>query len=390
MVNVKEAVDIILNSAKPKEIYEEIYLSDCIGRICFEDIRSDLDIPTFTRSAMDGYALRFGDNAIRYKIVYSEEELDKNCCIRINTGFPIPRYSDSVIEVEKTENDNGYIVLKDKVERERNFTKKGIELKKGDVLVSKGERISARKRALLAYCGIVTLKVYQKPVVGIITTGDEVVFPSCNLEKNSVYNSNFFILDGLLKQWGVNGIYFGHTPDDKLIFKERLLYALNRCDVVLTTGGVSKGTKDYTKDVLKDIGSSMLFEKTTIKPGKPGAVAIINDKFIFSLPGWPAALYTVAYVYLKPFIMKIAGLKDYENRFLNCVLDENMHSRQGKDYFNHVNVSYKDEKFHCKSSGAQKTDNYYSLARAEGLVWLDEEKGDVEEGSVLPLLLFND
>ncbi len=389
MTTVKEAVDIILNSAKLIDTCEEVYVSDSLERISCETILSKIEIPTFTKSSMDGYAVSFG-NDNKYKIVSNKDRLNKGECIRVNTGFPIPLNTDAVVEIEKAEVQKEYIVVNSNIKPERNFTKAGSELKKGDVLVDKYERINIRKRALLAYAGIVSLKVYRKPIVGIITTGDEVVFPSCNPEKNSVFNSNFFILEGLVKRWGAEPVYFGHIPDKKDIFEERLSYALDRCDIVLTTGGVSKGTKDYTKDVLNRIGANMLFEKSTIKPGKPAAFAVYKDKYIFSLPGWPAALYTTAYLYLKPFLLKVSGDSNYKNTFFEGVIDEDMHSQKDKDYFNRVNIVYKNGEFRLLSSGSQKTDNYFSIAKADGLVWLDTEKEDEKKGSKLPFLFFDD
>jgi len=390
MITTYKAVKIILDSVKVKNISEEIYVSDSLDRVCFENIYSNIDIPSFTRSAMDGYAVVFKEGCNKYEITEEENKLKSGKCIRINTGFPVPNIADAVVEVEKTDIKDGFIIIKEKIEPERNFTKIGSELKKGELLVKNGEHITAKKRALLAYAGIVTLSVYQKPIIGIITTGDEVVFPSCNLPKHSVYNANFFILDGLLKKWGANCIYFGHIPDEKDVFKERLEYALERCDIVLTTGGVSKGTKDYTKDTLQNIGANILIDKSTIKPGKPAAFATYKDKYIFALPGWPAALYTVAYIYLKPFILKFSGFKDYENKFFEGILDEDMHSRIGKDYFNRVFVEKRNGNFYLKNTKSQKTDNFYSISQADGLVWLDTELEDKTKGSKLPFIFLDD
>ncbi len=389
MVTTKEAIEIILNSAEINNTYEEVYVSNCLERVCSEPVKSKIDIPTFTRSSMDGFAIAFGkDN--RYKILSEKDGLTAGECVRVNTGFPIPKGADAVVEIEKTEIINDTITTKDVIEPERNFTKRGSELKKGDILVDRNEKINIRKRALLAYAGVVSLKVFRKPTVGIITTGDEVVFPGCDAPKNSVFNSNFFILDGLVKKWGVNTVYFGHIPDEKGLFEERLLYALYRCDIVVTTGGVSKGTRDYAKDVLNRIKAEVLFDKSTIKPGKPAAFASYKDKFIFSLPGWPAALYTTAYIYLKPFLLKISGNSSYDNTVLEGIVDEDMHSRKGKDYFNRVKINYRKGEFHLTSAGSQKTDNYLSIAEADGLVWLDTEIGDKKKGSRLPFIFFDD
>jgi molybdopterin molybdotransferase len=390
MITTKEALEILLNTVTAKSIAQDVCISESLDRVCFEDVYSDIDIPTFTRSAMDGYAVRFGNDMHRFSITEDSSDLKENEAMRINTGFPIPDFADSVVEIEKTKKDGSFIYIDMELQKERNFTKKATELAKGDVLLKKGQKISSKASGLLAYAGVVSLKVYQKPIVGIITTGDEVVFPARNLPKNSVFNSNFFILDALVKKWHSDSVYFGHIPDDKAIFKKRLLYALNRCDIILTTGGVSKGTKDYAKDVLKDIGANILFDKSAIKPGKPAAFATYGDKYIFALPGWPAALYTVAYVYLKPFLKKYAGLSNCENRFFEGVLEENMHSQAGKDYFNRVNVDYRDGVFYLKKAGSQKTDNYYSISKADGLAWLDVNQADKSKNEKVPFLFLDD
>ncbi len=390
MISVKEAVDTILTAAKPKNIAQDIYMTDALDRICFNDIYSNIDIPTFNRSAMDGYALVFGKDKTKYRIVDNENELKENCCIRINTGFAIPDKCDAVAEVEKVKVQDRHLIVNEEISLERNFTKRATELSKGELLVAKGEKISAKKYALLAYSGIVNLKVYQEPIIATITTGDEVVYPSCSLPTHSVFNSNYFILDGLLKKWGMQHIPFGHIEDNKNIFADRLKYALERCDVVLTTGGVSKGTKDYTKDVLNYIGAKILFENSTIKPGKPASFACYKDKYIFSLPGWPAALYSVAYIYLQPFLHKLSGFKHYQTKFYEGILTEDMHSQAGKDYFNRVSIDYKDGIFYLKSAGSQKTDNYLSIAKADGLVWIDKNKSDVKKGSKLPFIFLSD
>ncbi len=390
MIKVEDALRVILQNTKIKNISEEVYIDEIVNRISFEDVKSNVEFPSFNRSAMDGYAVIFGNNKKQFRIVDNIDDFTKGCCIRINTGFPIPDAADSIVEIEHTKSENGQLYLDIDLEKNRNFTYKATEVKIGDILVKKGERISIRKAALLAYCGIVRAKVYQKPIVGFITTGDEVVFPGDEIPKNKVYNANYFILKELLKKWGAQPIYFGHIEDKKEEIKEKLSYAVKRCDIVLTTGGVSKGSRDYTKEILNEMEAEILFLQTTIKPGKPAAFGKIDDKLIFALPGWPAALYTTAYVYLKVLIQKMSGLSGYKNSMYLCKLAENMHSKKGKDYFNRVFLSYEDNEFHCKSAGSQKTDNYYSVAKADGLLEIDESKGDVEKGSRLYFLPFDD
>ncbi|WP_025209339.1 molybdopterin molybdotransferase MoeA [Hippea sp. KM1] len=391
MIRVNEAIEIIKDNTRPVDGWEEVFLDGALDRVSYEDVFSQIDVPSFSRSAMDGYAVVFSSkNDKRFRIVDDEGLLKEGCCIRINTGFPIPEQADAIAEVEIVKKDGGFIELTRDIERQRNFTFSGVELKRGDVVVARGERISVRKWGLLAYSGVYRLKVRRRPNVGIITTGDEVVFAGDRLKRGGVYNANYYILYGLTRKWLCNPIYFGHVKDDPEKLREAIAYAINRCDAVLTTGGVSKGSRDFIKSILKDMDAKVFFDKTTIKPGKPAVFATVGDKPFFGLPGWPAALYTTAYVYLKPMLFRLAGLDSVGVGYPYCVMDEPTHSRAGKCYFNRVRLSVVDGEYHGVSAGSQKTDNFYSIAVADGLVRIDEEEEDKEEGVRLPLIVFDD
>ncbi len=388
MVRVRDALRLIEENTKPVDGFDFVYVYDALNRVAFEDVRSNIDIPTFLRSAMDGYGL-VGD-CEEYRIVEEEKDLEECSCIRINTGFPIPEKVRAVAEVEIVKIEDDRLKLLKRVEDERNFTHKGVEVRKGQVILKKGERISVRKRALLAYCGVSLLKVKRKPVVGIITTGDEVIYPGEHAKEHSVYNANYFILDGLVRKWLCEPVYFGHVRDKQDELKKTISYALGRCDLLITTGGVSMGSKDFIKSILGEFSDSkILFDRTTIKPGRPAVLSIVKDKLFFGMPGWPSALYATAYVYLKPMLYRLAGLEERGFDYV-CVLAEPMRSKEGKFYFNRVNVEFKDGMFYAKSSGSQKTDNFYSTAIADGLVGIEEEKGSVGANQQLPLVLFDD
>ncbi len=388
MVRVKDALRLIEENTKPVGGFDFVYVYDALDRVAFEDVRSSIDIPTFLRSAMDGYGL-VGD-CEEYRIVEEEKDLKECSCIKINTGFPIPEKVRAVAEVEIVKVAGDRLKLLKRVEDERNFTHKGVEVRKGQVILKKGERISVRKRALLAYCGVSLLKVRRKPVVGIVTTGDEVIYPGEHAKEHSVYNANYFILDGLIKRWLCEPVYFGHVRDEQDELKKTISYALDRCDLLITTGGVSMGSKDFIKSILNEFSDSkILFDRTTIKPGKPAVLTVVKNKLFFGMPGWPSALYATAYVYLKPMLYRLAGLEERGFDY-TCVLAEPMRSKEGKFYFNRVNVEFKNGMFYAKSSGSQKTDNFYSTAIADGLVGIEEEKGSVEANQQLPLVLFDD
>ncbi len=387
MVKVEDAVNLIKKYTEPVKGFEELFISEAVNRIAYEDVVSKSNIPDFLRSAMDGYGLV--GKCDKYRVVEKEDELADCTCIRINTGFPIPEKVYAVAEVEIAKFKDGFIVLTRDIEEGRNFTVAGVEVKKGDVILEAGERVSLRKRALLAYCGITGIKVRRKPVVGLITTGDEVIFPSKEQGKHTVFNANYFILDGLVRKWFGEPVYFGHVGDSVAGLSELVFYALDRCDLVITSGGVSMGSKDFVKEAVKRGAFEVIFDKTTIKPGKPAIFAKTGGKLFFGMPGWPSALYTVAYLYLKPMMYRLAGCKEKELN-LTAKLLEPMKSKKGKFYFNRVKIGFESGEFTAVSAGSQKTDNFFSTAMADGLLGIDEEKGSVDKGQRLPLIIFDD
>ena len=387
MVRVENAVNLIKSNTEAVEGFEELFIGEVADRIAYEDVLSENDIPGFLRSAMDGYGLV--GRCSKYRLVEREDELADCACIRINTGFPIPDKVYAVAEVEIVETENGFIKLTENVQDGRNFTVPGVEVKKGDVILKAGERVSLRKRALLAYCGISVIKVRRKPIVGLITTGDEVIFPSRRQGEHTVFNANYFILDGLVKKWFGEPVYFGHVGDSVKQISELIFYALDRCDLVITSGGVSMGSRDFVKEVVKEGAFEVIFDKTTIKPGKPAVFAKKGNKLFFGMPGWPSALYATAYLYLKPMMLKLAGYREKELNFKARLL-EPMKSKKGKFYFNRVKIGFDDDGFTAISAGSQKTDNFYSTAAADGLLGIDEKRGSVEKGQRLPLILFDD
>ncbi len=311
--------------------------------------------------------------------------------MRVNTGFPIPKNAYAIVEIEKVSvKEKSLTLISDNIEQHRNFTFKASEFNKGTLLVKKGERISVRKQALIAYSSIAELRVYKKPVVGIITTGNEVIFPGDAEQKNKVYNANYIIAEGLVKKWGCDAVYFGHVKDSIKLLEKQFDNALSHCDILITTGGVSMGSADFTKRVLKDIGVNIIFDKTNIKPGKPMTFGLKEDRLIFAMPGWPAALYVTAYKFLKPALYKFEGRNDCMQHKFNCETKDDMHSRVGKNYVNSVNVEYKESKFYCKKSGTQKTDNFYGVASADGFAEIGKDKGNISKSDMLPLILLDD
>ncbi|SDC44941.1 molybdopterin molybdotransferase [Desulfurella multipotens] len=386
--NVLEALEIILECIKPKPS-QMVYLNESLGRVIYTDIIAKSDYPSSNKTAMDGYAIVYKNKDKPLKEISDNANLNENCALRLNTGNEIPEIFDCVVEVELIEKDREFIKIKKNIEQYRNFVFAGSEIKKGEIVLKKGELINEQKRALIAYLGEVLVEVYQKPIVGIITTGDEVVFPGFNINNGSVYNTNYFYLEGFIKRLNAECIYFGHVKDNLDDLIKIYEYAISRCDVLVSTGGSSKGTKDFTKKVFQDLGVDIKFDETTVKPGKPLIFGQLKDKLIFGMPGWPSSLVVNTQVFLKPALKKISGYINYQNKLYLAKTTKPMHSRIGKDYFNRAIYTYSDDGLIVEPLENQETSNFFSMAKANCLVWLDSNIGDVAKGSLLPIIMID-
>lgn len=385
--NITDALEIILDNTKTKPS-QKVFISDCLNRVAYEDIISKADYPSSNKTAMDGYAIVYKNIGKNLKEVFDISEFDENSALRLNTGNDIPSLADCVVEVELIDKSNGFVNVKKNVEQYRNFVYAGSEIKKNEVVIKKGELINEQKRALLAYLGEVLISVHQKPIVGIITTGDEVIMPGEDTNKNLVYNTNYFYLEGFVNKLNAECVYFGHVKDDVEELVKAYEYAISRCDVLISTGGSSKGTKDFTKKVFNELKIEIKFDETTIKPGKPLIFGTLGDKLIFGMPGWPSSLVVNCQVFLKPCLKKLMGLSQYRNKIYYAISTKPMHSRVGKDYFNRAILTY-DKNLIIEPLDFQETSNFFSMSKANCLVLLDSSVGDVAKGSLLPLIMID-
>jgi molybdopterin molybdotransferase len=377
---------------------EEKDLNEVLGRILFNDIYAPIDLPSVSRSAMDGYAICIDDIDtlpktfdIQGRIGVDEMgfKLKKNHTFWVNTGSPLPEGANCVIEVEKAKIKEDAIQIFNKPDMFYNVTRKSAEIKKGIKILNKGEIINVRRWALLAHCGITNVFVFKKPKVAVFTTGNEVITPYDMYKEGKVYNTNRYILKGLVEKWGAEFFYM-HLKDDIRDIKQSLNKALSSFDIIVTTGGISRGKTDFTKKAMEECGINIIFSKPNVKPGRPFTFGIEDKTLIFAFSGPPAAMFMTAYAFLKPALFKMSGREDYIEKLFNCKLLEDMHSKKGKLYLNRVKFIDEELKVSVKSSGSQKSDNFLSVVNADGFIMIDENKDDVGKFSVFKGGRFDD
>ncbi len=315
-------------------IKENIPVNKGLGRVIAENVTSMIDSPPFNKSAMDGYAYNKDDVSDRYKIIevipagsVHKKSVGKGECSKIMTGAMIPNGANSVVRVEYTEESNGYMTIKNK--DYDNIAYKGENLNKGDVILRRGTLIKAQHIGILSAFGLSEIEIAKQPLIGIVTTGSELVKPGEVIKEGQIYNSNAPQLIAQTETINVKSRYFG-TVSDKLSETIDLLdTAISESDVLLISGGVSKGDYDYVPKALDELNVNIKFRKWLVKPGFPTVFGKKGDKYIFGLPGNPVSTFVIFEIFVKPLIFKMMG-HNYIPDIVEGKLSENFTRRNSE------------------------------------------------------------
>lgn len=294
MITIKEASEIIKKTVKPSGCSKTDF-SLSYGRILAEDIISDMDMPPFNKSAVDGYACRHDDISNPLKVVelipagiYPKKTVVPGTCSKIMTGAKVPDGADCVVMVEYTSEENGVMKFIGK-ETGPNIAIQGEDARKGQVLVKKGTLIEPRHIALMASAGCTSPLVYDLPSIMIYATGSELVEPGVKPGPGQIRNSNGYQTLSQCLKAGFDADFGGIIPDDKQMTFRIIKEATEKNDVVILSGGVSKGDLDFIPEVMKELGFEILFNSLAVQPGKPTTLAVKGNKYILGLPGNPVS-----------------------------------------------------------------------------------------------------
>lgn len=292
---------------------ERVDLTDCVGRILAEDVVADTDLPPFDRSQMDGYAVHARDTRkvpINLRIVGESsagngwhEELERGDAVRIMTGAPIPPGADSVQKIELAKELNGFVSFIDSVAKGQFIVPKGSEVRAGNVVLRTGEQIRPEMISTLGAFGYAKVKVSKRPRVAIIPTGSEIVPVGKTPKLDQIRDSNSVMLKVLCEQSGGVATITPNVGDNLRDLVAVIKEAAKNSDMVVTTGGVSVGKYDLTKEAFGKIGAAMFFEKIALKPGKPAVFATKGRKVFFGLPGNPVSAAVTFHLFVRRAIM---------------------------------------------------------------------------------------
>ena len=393
MILVKEAQNIILEKLQPLEP-ENIPLLNTLGAVLQEDICAQRDNPPADNSAMDGYALRFNDissldqnNPLSLKVVEDipagqkpTKSIHPGEASRIMTGAVVPGGADTVVMVEETEKKNGSVSILKPQKKGSHVRKQGEDFKKGDILLSKGDLVTSSNIAIIATAGYAKLSVNRKPVVAILSTGDELVDVDAKAEDHQIINSNTYLLASQVLECGAKPMLLGIVRDRKDDIKEKLKSA-NKADIIVTSGGVSVGDYDFVKDAIQDLGSDIVFWKIAMKPGKPLTFSMLNKRPLFGLPGNPVSSFVSFEQFVRPAILKMSGHTDIFRKTIRATLTEGIKKKDdGRRHFLRSTLTYINGSYSVSALSGQGSNMLASLASANSLLIIPESETELKSG----------
>ncbi len=395
LISREKALETILKTVKPIERTEEISIEKAGGRVLAEDIKAKRDVPPFDRAAMDGYAVKAEDtfkasqfNPVRLKIVdvlHAGQSTDKVIksgeCIRIATGCPVPPGADAVVMMEYTEEKGGVVSIFRGVHPGANIAVRGEDIKKGEVILRRGDLLTPAKIGVLASLGREDVLVYQKPRVAVIPTGSEVCDLGSPLGEGQVYDVNSYTLTSVLLENGASVTRAPIVPDVIDELRSAAIQYLDH-DLIVFSGGSSVGEKDMLVRVVEDLGE-LLFHGIQIKPGKPTLFGLVKETPIFGMPGYPTSCLSNAYIFLVPAVRKIARLPPKQHRTVKAKMGVRVVSASGREQFLTVKIKNGLAYPVFKASG-----DITSLADADGYIILPVNLDVIEKGEEVTITLF--
>ena len=359
-------------------------ISDLNLEVLAENVRAQKDIPFFSNSAMDGYALRSEDTrmapvALRVKGSIragdsSNLEIGKGEAAKIMTGAPLVNGADAVVMVEDTEEQGNKVRVKKLVKKGEHVRLQGEEIKKDQIGLKKGTPLNPASVGFLASMGRQKVRVYGKPRISILMTGNELIFPGQELKNGQIWESNSFVLTAALREVGINPIVLENARDDFQDTKERIQAGMDTSDVLLVTGGISVGDYDFVQEAVLGLGVKKIFWRVAVKPGKPTFFGIKGKKLIFGLPGNPASVLVTYLAYVRPAVLKMMGHRRVYLREVEAILEEELKKKPGRANFLRGVYREHNGRIHVKTTGLQNSYMLESFAKANCLIILEKER----------------
>lgn len=384
---------------------ERVDLLSALGRVIAEDIHAPADIPAYANSAMDGYAVRAADTAAASRATpalltviedlpagyTAKRSVGAGEAIRIMTGAPIPDGADAVVMVEVTEKtDDGRVRIFEAAHTHQHVRPRGEDVKQGDLLISAGTLLGPAEVGVLASSQRPFVRVARRPVVAIVSTGDELVEIDEPMAAGKVVNSNSYSLAALVQAAGGIPVVQGIARDSEAEIRAAIESAL-AADFIISSGGVSVGDYDYVKQVLASLGAEIKFWRVSMKPGKPIAFGTLRGKPYFGLPGNTVSSMLSFLLFVRPALRKALGCRPpYHPPTITVELESDAHSKGDRRTYLRARVAYRDGQFYAQLAPRQGSGVLSSMLGANALVILEEGVTEVKRGTRVQALVIGD
>ncbi|HHX8651499.1 TPA: bifunctional molybdopterin-guanine dinucleotide biosynthesis adaptor protein MobB/molybdopterin molybdotransferase MoeA [Vibrio diabolicus] len=396
-LSVVQGQEKILSLVNTVSEIEACKIENAYGRVLAKHIISPVNVPQYTNSAMDGYAIRSDDvDRDSYQVVAEvmaghayDQPLEVGQAVKIMTGAPTPRNGDTVVMREQASQEGDKVTFNGaNIKAGQNVRQAGEDLAIGSDVFTAGTRLASPEMGMIASLGFGEANVFRKLKVAVFSTGDEVQAPGTEQKANSIYDSNRFTIMGMLEKLGCEILDFGILEDNEQLMIEALENASAQADVVMTSGGVSVGDADYIKLALDKLGQ-IDFWRINMRPGRPLAFGQINNKPFFGLPGNPVAVMVSFINFVEPALRKMQGEQGWKPLKVNAIATENLRSRQGRTEFSRGIYELDNTgRLTVRTTGKQGSGILRSMSEANCLIEISPAIDTVKAGesvTIIPL-----
>ncbi len=397
LTSIDEALSVWLSKLQIKKPEENsVPLKDALGRVLTKDLITQDDLPRFDRSAMDGYAIKSeytvgaSQNKPAIFQITEAQELKEKEAKQIWTGNPIPKGADAVVMIENTKRRDGELEVWSPLAIGDNVSKRGEDIKKGEVVAKAGIRLNPYHVGLAAALGNSQVSVARKPKIGIVATGNEITEVGSQPSAGQIYDSNKVMLSAMCQEMGAEPIDLGIAKDDLDEIVSKIKKALQVSDAVITTGGTSVGGLDLVPDAVNKIGKpGVVAHGLALKPAMPTGVGILEGKAIMILSGNPVASVIGFEVFGRPLISRLLGMEKAEPRpILKAVMSRKIATTLGRKNFVRVNVSEKNGELIAEPVSAKGSGAISTMTRGNGFILVPESREGVREGETVTVHMY--
>lgn len=401
MIDYRDALREVVTRAKPLAA-ESVPLAQALGRILARDIRAREPIPPFSKATMDGYAVRAADSrpaegagVAQVEVTedlpagrVSRKALGPGQAARIMTGAPLPKGADAVVMVEDTEKAGGHVRISRPVKPGDNIGQAGEDVKKGELILERGDLIGPAEVGMLAALGHASVRVARRPEVSVISTGDEIVEPGQKARPGQIRNSNGHSLWAMAIQAGSRASYLGIARDSNSSLKLKIRKA-RQADILVLSGGVSVGDYDLVKEELRGLGVRPVFWRARIKPGKPVFFGVRGRQLVFGLPGNPTSAMVTFLLFVRPAIDKMLGRKAAGLRAGKAVLEKEILLKPGRTQFLRALLLGDGPELRVDPFPDQRSGVLRSMVKSRALIVVPADVSRIEKGNTVEVLFLD-